>query len=105
MTTVSDQCDQPQLFRKELFWDVDWERFDWARSRRLVIERVLTRGNWDEFRNLIAFYGPETIKDEVVKIAYLDPRTLSFASFWFRIPKKYFLCYKRKRSRKIHFES
>ena len=105
MLTPSAERDQTQPFRKELFWDVDWERFDWMRSRRLVIERVLTRGEWDEFQKLIAFYGPETIKDEVVKIAYLDPRTLSFASFWFRIPKKDFLCYKRKRSRKIHFES
>jgi hypothetical protein len=33
---------------KTLFWDVAQESVDWDRHRIWLVERVLTRGNWDE---------------------------------------------------------
>jgi hypothetical protein len=74
--------------RESLFWDVDLWKIDPAVSQLLIIERVLSRGNMDEFRQLIKFYTNEELSDSVVKIGYLDDRTLNFISKYLKIPKK-----------------
>ena len=33
---------------KTLFWDVDQESVDWDRHRVWILERVLTRGRWED---------------------------------------------------------
>ena len=43
--------------RKLLFWDTDFDKIDWGRYRRFVIQRVLERGNETEVEEIIRFYG------------------------------------------------
>ena len=81
------------VFRKKLFWDVDYEDIDFAEHARFVIGRVVMRGNLDEWNALKEFYGLERIKSEVVKIRYLDKRTLSYLSVVLDIKKEKFRCY------------
>jgi hypothetical protein len=51
-----------QLFiRENLFWDVSKESLDPEKNRQLIIERVITRGNIDEFSGLLHFYGMRQI--------------------------------------------
>ena len=42
--------------RKMLFWDTDFDKIDWGRYRRAVIQRVLERGNEAEIEEIIRFY-------------------------------------------------
>jgi addiction module HigA family antidote len=43
--------------RKMLFWDTDFDKIDWGRYRKAVIQRVLERGNEAEKEEIIRFYG------------------------------------------------
>lgn len=42
--------------RKMLFWDTDFDKIDWGRYRRAVIQRVLERGSEAEIEEIIRFY-------------------------------------------------
>lgn len=91
--------------RNTLFWDVDQEKLDAQNSKVLIVERVLTRGNMEEFTQLIRFYTLEELSLTVVKIGYLDGRTLNFISGYLNIPKEDFLCYRKKQSNPTHWNS
>lgn len=91
--------------RDILFWDVDKGKLDPEGSRMLIIERVITRGNLQEFTELVNFYSRKELADAVVRIGYLDNRTLNFVSKYFNIPKKEFKCYIKKQSVRIHWNS
>jgi len=86
------------ILRDSLFWDINKRNIDSENSMVLIIERVLSRGNMDEFRQLIKFYTKEELADSVVKIVYLDSRTLNFISTYLNIPKKNFKCYTKRQS-------
>jgi len=90
---------------KRLFWDISPEYLDEVKSRRIIIERVLTRGDVPELKVIITFYGLEVIKKEIVKVAYLDKKTLAWVSLFLNIPKSKFKCYITKQSKKIHWDS
>ncbi len=85
-------------FPENIFWDVDYNEIDWEKNKRWVIERVLTRGGWADFKELNAYYTQEEIKASIVIIKYLDPKTLNFASNYYEIPKEQFRCYILKQS-------
>lgn len=91
--------------RNTLFWDVDNGSLNATRSRSLIIERVLTRGNMYEFKQLKEFYSLDELRQTVVKIGYLDPRTLNFISTYLDIPKEDFLCYRKRLSTPLHWNS
>ena len=58
---------QPDLLkiRKVLFWDTTIGRIDFAAHKPYVITRVFERGNEEEIKEIIRFYGIETIKNEI----------------------------------------
>jgi hypothetical protein len=76
-----------------LFWDTDSNALDWYTHARYVMERVLTRGTLEDWREIVRFYGVERIGTEVVQIRFLDRKTLSFCSVVLDIPKEQFRCY------------
>ena len=78
---------------KTLFWDIDLNNFDNLRNKRLIIERVFTRGDLDDIKAVIKFYGLETIKNEIIYGGFLDNKTLAWTSDFFNIPKTDFRCF------------
>lgn len=48
-------------FRRALFWDTAFENINWEKHKRFVIERVFERGNDQEKKEIIRFYGQEII--------------------------------------------
>ncbi len=78
---------------KALFWDVDCDNINYKEHARFVIERVLTRGNFDDWQELKRYYGLGKIKEEVVNIRYLDKITFNFCQKIFNIKKEKFRCY------------
>lgn len=89
--------------RKELFWDIDFDKIDLTKHRRIIIERVLTLGNWDEFRYLLKTYDEQTLVNEIKQIGYLDPKTINFVVNFFPIKKTQLRCYTRKQSMEQHW--
>lgn len=50
------------IIRKILFWDTDINKIDWQKHYQAVIERVFQRGNDEEKKELLKFYGKDKIK-------------------------------------------
>lgn len=80
--------------RPSLFWDVNVNTIDLEQHRMSVIERITLRGRLQEFKDLLANYGKEIVKNTLLNIRYLDKVTLAFCSTIFEVPKTEFRCYK-----------
>lgn len=73
-------------FSRYLFWDVEPDVLDISRHRRYIIERVITRGTWTDFKNLLELYTKDEIRTELRKSRVLDSKTRHFCSWYFEIP-------------------
>ena len=78
---------------KHLFWDTDIDNIDLEKHSRFIIERVVMRGNISDWKWMHRIYSKEIISRKIVEIRYLDPKTLSFLSVIYKIPKEQFRCY------------
>ena len=65
--------------RPQLLWEYDLETFNWERSYKIVIERVVQRGWLDEWREIYQFYKSEKILETVEWSKQLDKRDKDFA--------------------------
>ena len=82
--------------RTELFWDVDFNQLDEGKSKRLIIDRVLSLGTIKEFKDIIQVYGEDVIKEEVQNIGYFDVKTFEFIVSYFGIEKSKMKCYTKR---------
>lgn len=89
--------------RPELFWDIDFSKLDTRKSKRLIIDRVLSLGTLNEFKTILEVYGKDLIKAEVQNIGYFDAKTFEFIVGYFGIEKHKMKCYIKKRSGRIHW--
>ena len=78
-----------------LFWDCDKDKIDYARRVNFVLERVFSMGTENDIKEVIQYYGIETIKNEIIKIKILDKKTINYLSFLFKIPQRRFTCCKK----------
>lgn len=68
--TLKQKTPNLKIIRKKLFWDTDFDKIDWAKNRKALIRRIFERGNDKEIREIIRFYGMETVKKELKNIDY-----------------------------------
>lgn len=90
--------DSLSQLNKAYFWDVDFDKLDKAKSRRLIIERVINLGNLSDLKLIRRIYTEDEIKQTICNLNFLDPKTLNFVSLLFNIPKTRFKCYTKKQS-------
>lgn len=87
-----------------LFWDFDFDKIDWARSYRTVMERVFDKGasgDWDE---MIRFYGRENVISALRnEITYLSDMTMDAVCEYFQLGKEELKCYTKKQLKKGHW--
>ncbi|HEV7232461.1 MAG TPA: plasmid maintenance system antidote protein [Bacteroidia bacterium] len=50
-----------KILRRVLFWDTTINKIDWEKHKPAVIQRVFERGNEEERKEIIRFYGKETV--------------------------------------------
>ena len=89
--------------RDELFWDIHPDKLDEEENKRLIIERALSFGNLMELKAMFRYYGKETLKDEITKIGYLDPKTFEFVVSYFGINKEEMKCFTKKLLHQTHW--
>jgi len=82
--------------RNELFWDIDLDKLDERKNKRLIIERVLNLGEIEEFLELVSFYNRKTLLNELTNIAYFDPKTLKFIISYFGVKQEDLKCFIQK---------
>ena len=80
------------------FWDVKYEDLDYEKDKFFIIEKVLNYGLWNDFVELVKFYGKDTIRKEIIKSAYLKKDVLNFVCEYFDLKRKQFKCYNRRQS-------
>jgi hypothetical protein len=95
--------DKPDLPRR-LFWDFRYDDIEWRQEYRTVIARVFERGNSEDWKEMVRFYGEafviNAIKNEIV---FLPDYAIEEVEKYFGIPKENMRCYVRKRSRPGHW--
>jgi len=89
---------------RSLFWDVDPDTVDPEKHAVLIIERVVTRGSWEEFKTILSFYSKQKVADILTQLRYLEKVTLYFCSTYFNISLKKFKCYILQQSNQSHWD-
>lgn len=78
------QQQKPSIINSALLWEYDLETFNWEKSYKIVIERVLERGNLKQWREMITCYTPNQIDDAINWSAQLDTRDKDFSRFFLK---------------------
>lgn len=65
-----------------LLWEYDWEQFDFEKSARLVIERVIQRGRLSDWQGMVDLYGIHRCIEAVNASKQLNSRERSFAGLF-----------------------
>jgi addiction module HigA family antidote len=61
------------LFNPIIFWDTKMENIDWDKHKNGVIRRVFERGSEQEIKEVIRFYGKDTVAKAVKEYHGLLP--------------------------------
>jgi hypothetical protein len=70
---------RPTIINPALLWEYDLDTFNYEKSYKIVIERVVQRGNLDEWKEMMQLYSPEQILETVEWSKQLDSRDKAFA--------------------------
>ncbi len=73
---------KPHIINSALLWEYDLETFNYQKSYKIVIERVLERGNLEEWREMVKIYSRKQILETVEWSAQLDERDKEFSRFF-----------------------
>lgn len=74
--------EKPHIINTALLWEYDLETFNYVKSYKIVIERVLERGNLEEWREMVGLYSREQILETIEWSAQLDKRDKDFSKFF-----------------------
>ena len=74
--------DKPHIINSALLWEYDLETFNYVKSYKIVIERVLQMGNLEEWRNMVKFYTKAQILETIEWSAQLDRQEKEFSRFF-----------------------
>lgn len=80
-----------------LLWEYDLSNFDWWKSRKIVVQRILERG-WleDYYAGFNLYGGIEGFREIIKEIPFLSPRDMNFACIVFDLKKEDLKCYTRE---------
>ncbi len=89
---------------RTLFWDTDYETLDPEKNAPFIVERVMQRGNVQDFKAIVEHYGKVKLREIIRNLRYLDKKVLHFASVYFAIPLHEMRCYTIRQSTPIHWD-
>ena len=92
-----------EQFSNYLFWDTDKTKIDFEKNKPYVIERVLSHGMLSDWELIKQLYGKQIIKEEVLKLRYLDKYSLNFCVAYFNEPISNFRCFKLAQLNPTHW--
>ncbi len=86
------------VFNKSIFWDTDFDKLDYDKYHRFVIERVFSHGDVADIRNCRRYYGDELIREVLLTIKFLPESSMYLAAAVIDEPVEKFRCYKIRQS-------
>lgn len=108
MTIFDDyrKCKEACAVSPSLLWEYDLSDFNWWKSRKVVVQRVLERGGLRDYYAAFRLYGViEGFREIVKEVPSLSPKDMNFACVVFGLRKEELRCYTRKQSREKLFNS
>ena len=78
---------------QDLFWDANLSTIDFEKHAQYVVERVVTRGRLDDWKQIVQFYGHDRLKKLALQIKQADRKTLNFLSIYFDEAPQNFRCF------------
>lgn len=91
------QCTDQLPISPSLLWEYDLSHFDWWKSRKLVVQRVIERGWLKDFYAAFQLYGGISGFRNIIKeIPNLSPQDMNFVCITFDLKKEELRCYTRK---------
>ena len=85
-------------FTRNLFWDADMSEMSMDTSARYIIQRVLERGEMNDWRLINQYYGLDRIVAECKQMRTLDPVCLAFITTISHTKKEDYRCYHFRQS-------
>lgn len=73
---------KPHIINSQLLWEYDLDTFNYMKSYKIVIERVLERGNLEQWKEMVSLYSREQILETIEWSAQLDKRDKEFSKFF-----------------------
>lgn len=79
-----------------LLWDYDLSNFDWWKSRKIVVQRIIERG-WlaDYYAALNLYGGMDAFREIIKEVPFLSERDIQYVCAVFHIEKEELECYRR----------
>lgn len=94
--------DKP-ILDKRIFWDVEFEKLDYQKHERFIIERVFERGDVEDIRQTSRFYGDEKVKNILVNAKFLPLASMYLACALFENKIEDYRCYTEVQLKKQPF--
>ncbi|MCM1554059.1 MAG: hypothetical protein NC048_01010 [Bacteroides sp.] len=89
-----------------LLWEYDLSGFDWWKSRRIVVQRVIERGRLTDYYAALNLYGGmEAFRSIIKEIPFLSAHDMEYVCLVFHLKKEELQCYTRKLLRERHLNS
>jgi hypothetical protein len=89
---------QKPIFQRRIFWDVDFDKIDYERYARFVIERVFERGDVGDIRQCRRYYGDEKIRKTLTTAKWLPKQSIYLAAAILDNDLSDYQCYKSAQS-------
>ena len=91
-------------FPKELFWEWDLSKVDWQKHYLAVIDRIIPRGNSQDWKELVRYYGEPKVSNALTsEIKYLPDYIIDDVCSYFKLRKEELACCARNQWRKGHW--
>jgi hypothetical protein len=88
---------------KRLFWDVNPYEVNLEKNASFIVDRVIARGDWEDFKRIIEHYGKIKVAEYATALRYMNNIDLAFCSTYFNIKKEKFRCYEQKQLQTTHW--
>ncbi len=66
------------IISSHLLWEYNLDDFDFDRSQKIVIERVIERGSLEDWREMFRYYGEEQILEAARQSKQLTAKDKNF---------------------------
>ena len=81
---------------KQAFWDVDFDKIDFNKYAGFVVEKIIERGTFEDFKELRKYYGDGRIREEIINAKWLGDKEIYFCCAIFNLKPQDFKCYTKK---------
>ena len=92
-------------FHPKFFWEYKYEKIDWEEAYKMVIDRIIERGEQKEVDELVRFYGHEKVINALKQeITFMTNIAINNALTYFpELSKEQMVAYMNRKDKPYHW--